>query len=45
MKLSCIPPQDLSQEKHGMVRVEIKVVHENMMNSTKCQHELEGVLA
>jgi hypothetical protein len=39
------PPLDLSQEKRGMVWVEIKVLQQNMMNSTKCQQELERALA
>jgi len=30
------PPPDPSQEKRGMVWIEIKVLQENMMNSTKC---------
>ncbi len=40
MKFSCSPP-DLSQEKHGMVRIEIKVLQENVMNGTKCWREFE----
>jgi hypothetical protein len=35
------PPQDLSQEKCGMVWIEIKVLQENMMNNTKWQKEFE----
>jgi hypothetical protein len=35
------PPLDLSQEKRGMVKVEIKVLQENMMNNTKCWQELK----
>jgi len=40
-----VSPPDLSQEKCGMVWIEIKVLQENMMNNTKCRWELEGVLA
>jgi hypothetical protein len=42
---SHVSPLDLSREKHGMVWVEIKVMQENMMNTTKCQRELEWALA
>ncbi len=38
---SHVSPLDLSREKCGMVWVEIKVLQKNMMNITKCQHELE----
>jgi hypothetical protein len=34
---SHVSPLDLSQEKRGMVWVEIKMLQENMMNSTKCR--------
>ncbi len=37
------PPPDLSREKRGMVWIEIKVLQENMMNSTKSRRELEWV--
>jgi hypothetical protein len=39
------PPPDLSREKRGMVWVEIKVLQENTMNSTKWWRELEWALA
>jgi hypothetical protein len=37
-------PLDFSWEKCGMVWVEIKVQQDNIMNSTKCEQELEWAL-
>jgi len=39
------PPRDLSQEKRGMVWVEITMLQENMMNNTKCRQEFEWISA
>jgi hypothetical protein len=39
------PPLDLSWEMRGMVWVEIKVLQENMMSSTKCRRQLEWASA
>jgi len=39
------PPQDLNQEKRGMIWIKIKVLQKNMMNRTKGWQELEWAMA